>query len=77
MTIATNPPPDDDNGRDEAPENGRRDRANLVATLFVVALTLGAIWLIQALIRHNEILNCVVSGRRDCVEPIRLNNSSP
>ena len=77
MTIEKNPPPDDHHERDEAQESGRRDRGNLFAVLFVVALALGAIWLIHELMRHNEILNCIASGRRDCVEPIRLNGSSP
>jgi hypothetical protein len=77
MTIAPDPPPDDKDDRDETPDAGRNDRGNLFAVLFVAALALGAIWLVHELMRHNEILNCIASGRRDCVEPIRLNGSSP
>ena len=75
MAIETDPQPDDD--RDQAADSARRDRGNLVAVLFVAALALGAIWLIHELMRHNEILNCVAAGRRDCVEPIRLDRTPP
>jgi flagellar biogenesis protein FliO len=74
MTSEDDPPPDEESERDAAPERGRGD---LFAVAFVILLTLGAIWLVRELIRHNEILNCVASGRRDCVEPIRLNDSPP
>jgi len=77
MTIEKDPPPDDESERDSAPESGRDDRGNLFAVAFVVLLALGVIWLVHELMRHNEILNCVASGRRDCVEPIHLNDSPP
>jgi hypothetical protein len=32
----------------------------------IVALALGAFWLFKEIERHNEILNCVASGRRNC-----------
>jgi hypothetical protein len=71
-SIVTNPhepPPDKGRGppKPEEPSEGEsRDFANLVALVFVVALALGAFWLFKELERHNEILNCVASGRRNC-----------
>jgi len=55
------PPPPDEHAQAE-----NRDFANIVALVFVVALALGAFWLFKELERHNEILNCVASGRRNC-----------
>jgi hypothetical protein len=68
MTHPSEPPPDPARGPppDEPPRGENRDFANIVALVFVVALALGAFWLFKELERHNEILNCVASGRRNC-----------
>jgi hypothetical protein len=57
----TQPPPD----KRRKPTQGG-NRGNIVALVFVVALALGAYWLFHSLQSHNETLNCVASGRRDC-----------
>ena len=69
MTHPSEPPPN--KGRepaqpDEPSQTENRDFANLAALVFVVALALGALWLFKEIERHNEILNCVASGRRNC-----------
>jgi len=69
MTHPSEPPPDKGRGPpkpDEPSEGENRDFVNLIALAFVVALALGAFWLFKELERHNEILNCVASGRRNC-----------
>ncbi|MGD1038092.1 MAG: hypothetical protein ABR878_13125 [Roseiarcus sp.] len=69
MTHPDEPPPDEVRKPpqpDEPPQEGNRDFANIVALVFVVALALGALWLFKELERHNEILNCIASGRRNC-----------
>ena len=69
MTHPDEPPPDEVRKPpqpDEHPQGENRDFANLVALIFVVALALGAFWLFKKIERHNEILNCVASGRRNC-----------
>jgi hypothetical protein len=69
VTHPNEPPPDKGRGPpqpDEPSEGENRDFANIVALVFVVALALGAFWLFKELERHNEILNCVASGRRNC-----------
>jgi len=54
-------PPD----RDPAePEGGQRGA--VIALLFVIGLALGGYWLFNALQHHNEIDNCIASGRRNC-----------
>ena len=52
----------------EAQEEENQDGVNIVAVLFVIALALGGIWLFNKLIEHNEIENCIASGRHDCVK---------
>jgi hypothetical protein len=54
--------------RDEAPQAENRDFANIVALIFIAALAIGGYWLLQAIQKHNDMLNCVASGRRDCVD---------
>ena len=51
---------------DPAPEPGGPSRSTAVALVFVVALLLGAIWLVQAIQTHLAAENCLNSGRRDC-----------
>lgn len=52
----------------EPAEEENRDFVTLVAAVFVVALTLGAIWVFNRLEYHGEIQNCIASGRRNCVD---------
>ncbi len=70
-TIVTHPnePPREEAPRpqpDEPPQEESRDFANIAALVFVVALAIGGYWLFTEIGRHNEILNCVASGRRNC-----------
>jgi hypothetical protein len=65
----TPPPPDK-----PEPEGGR---GNIAALIFVVALALGAYWLFHELQGHNDTLNCVASGRRDCGGDLLHPNPSP
>jgi hypothetical protein len=51
----------------DLPEEENRDGVNIAAVLFVIALSLGGIWLFNKLIEHNQIENCIASGRHDCV----------
>jgi hypothetical protein len=41
---------------------------NGFAVLFVIVLVIGCVWLFTKLQQHNEIGNCIASGRRDCVQ---------
>jgi hypothetical protein len=50
--------PDDDPGR---------SRKTLAAVVVVGLLLVGGWWLMSELQRHNEVQNCIASGRRDCV----------
>jgi hypothetical protein len=61
----------------EPPQGENRDFANIVALLFVVALAIGAFWLFKELQRHNDILNCVASGRRNCDDLGRPDAGAP
>jgi len=42
------------------------NRGAVAALIFVVVLVIGGFWLFHELQSHNETLNCVASGRRDC-----------
>jgi hypothetical protein len=79
MTHSNEPPTERAPGRppEEPARQENRDFANIAALIFVVALALGGYWLFNAIQRHNEILNCVASGRRNCVEIARPDASSP
>jgi hypothetical protein len=79
VTHRKKPPPDERRGPppDERPQAENRDFANIVALVFVVALALGAYWLFKELERHNEILNCVASGRRNCDELLHPDAPAP
>ncbi|MGO4870378.1 MAG: hypothetical protein ACLPGW_07165 [Roseiarcus sp.] len=71
MTQPNEPPAEPVRGPLQSGEPGHeenRDFANIAALVFVVVLELGAFWLFKEIQRHNEILNCVASGRRNCVD---------
>jgi hypothetical protein len=75
MTSGATPPPDKNGGRPKPRQD--QGRGNIVALVFVVALTIGAYWLFHALERHAEIQACVASDRRDCIEFPNSGGSSP
>ncbi len=80
MTQPNEPPPDEVQApprSGEPAEHENRDFANIVALVFVVALALGAFWLFKEIERHNEILNCVASGRRNCDALLRPDAPAP
>lgn len=74
VTQPNEPPPDEVR---EPAQHENRDFANIVALVFVVALALGGLWLFNELKRHNEILNCVASGRRNCDEVLHPDAPAP
>jgi uncharacterized protein HemX len=69
---APDPPPPD-----EPEPEANRDFANIVALIFVVALALGGYWLFKEIQRHNEIQNCIASGRRNCIDLVHPDASAP
>ena len=48
------------------PSPDPNNRGAIAALIFVALLVVGGYWLFHALESHNETLNCVASGRRDC-----------
>ncbi len=45
-----------------------QNRRGTIAGLVVIAIVAGALfWLVSAIQKHNEVQNCIDSGRRDCV----------
>ncbi len=79
MTPDT-PPSASDRGpsKPAASRRGRNsDFGNIVALLFVAALALGGLWLFRTLEHHNEIQNCIASGRRNCVDLVHPDASEP
>ena len=54
-------PPDD-------PEEENTGSVNLFAILFILALVIGGVWVFTKLGEHNEIENCIASGRHDCID---------
>ena len=56
--------------RDDRDDDDRRTRANVVAIIAVLLLAGGAYWLMKSLDAHRKLLDCVASGRRNCLEPI-------
>jgi hypothetical protein len=55
--------------RSAEPDDYRRRMViNIVAFAFIVVLTLAGIWLADQLARLNKQQDCVLSGRRNCVE---------
>ncbi len=43
------------------------NRSAIAGLLAVVVIAAALFWLITALVKHNQIQNCIDSGRRDCV----------
>jgi hypothetical protein len=80
VTQPNEPPPDEGRGpqRPGEPRQGEnRDFANIVALVFVVALALGGFWLFKEIMRHNDIENCIASGRRNCIDLMHPDASPP
>lgn len=43
------------------------DKRGRIAALAAVVVLVGALfWVMQAVVRHNALQNCLDSGRRDC-----------
>jgi hypothetical protein len=42
------------------------DRATIAALIFVVLLVILCIWVFSELKSNNDLLNCVLSGRKNC-----------
>lgn len=55
-----------DNGR-ETDEDRRRQRQNLIAAVWVVALLCGGYWLVQAFIENNRQQECLARQHRNCI----------
>jgi hypothetical protein len=75
VTPPETPPP---SGSPRPPEQSDADEggnpnANIIALVFVVVLALGCLWLFNKLHEHNEVGNCIASGRRDCVDLVHPN----
>jgi len=63
--------------RDDPGDDDRRTRANVVAIIAVLLLAGGAYWLMKSLDEHRKLLDCVASGRRNCIEQIEPAASPP
>ena len=56
--------------RGDRDDDDRRMRANLIAVIAVLLIAGGAYWLMKSLDEHRKLMDCVASGRRDCLERI-------
>jgi len=56
--------------RDDHDDDDRRTRANLVAIIAVLLLAGGAYWLMKTLDERRKLLDCIASGRSNCIEQI-------
>jgi len=56
--------------RDDRDDDDRRTRANLAAVIAVLLIAGGAYWLMKSLDAHRKLLDCIASGRSNCVERI-------
>jgi hypothetical protein len=63
--------------RNDHDDDDRRTRANLVAIVAVLLLAGGAYWLIKTLDEHRKLLDCIASGRHNCVEQIEPASGPP
>ena len=63
--------------RGDPDDDGRRTRANVAAVIAVLLLAGGAYWLMKSLDEHRKLLDCVASGRRNCIERIEPAASPP
>jgi hypothetical protein len=63
----SNPPPDKPRQPD-LPEEEASDGVNIAAILLILALVLGGAWVFTKLREHNDIENCIASGRHDCID---------
>jgi flagellar biogenesis protein FliO len=65
--MKSNPPPD--NSRQPAPEEEEASGGvNIAAILLILALVIGGAWVFIKLGQHNDIENCIASGRHDCID---------
>ena len=55
---------------DDHDDDARRTRANVVAVIAVALIAAGAYWLLKTLDDHRKLMDCVASGRRNCLEQI-------
>jgi hypothetical protein len=51
---------------DEAEEQDRRTRVNLVSAIVILLLLIGGFWLFTSLSAQQKLELCLESGRRDC-----------
>jgi len=51
---------------EEAEEQDRRTRANLVAAVVILLLLIGGFWLFTTLNAQQKLELCLEAGRRDC-----------
>jgi hypothetical protein len=55
---------------EESDERRHRVFVNLVAAIAVLVLAIAAFWLMKTLDERRKLENCLMSGRRDCLEQI-------
>ena len=53
---------------EESEERRHRVFVNLVAAIAVLVLAIAAFWLMKVLDERRKLENCLMSGRRDCLE---------
>ena len=63
--------------RGDRDDDDRRMRANLIAIIAVLLIAGGAYWLMKTLDEHRKLMDCVASGRRDCLERIEPSAGPP
>jgi heme/copper-type cytochrome/quinol oxidase subunit 4 len=51
---------------EEAEEQDRRTRVNLVAAIVILLLLIGSFWLFTSLNAQQKLELCLEAGRRDC-----------
>lgn len=63
------PPPDESpEPHSDAEEQENGGAVNFAAVLLILALVIGGVWVFTKLGEHNQIENCIASGRRDCID---------
>jgi hypothetical protein len=60
-------------GDPEPESDSERRTTNTVMALFFVAIVGAGIWLVNALVDHRKLDNCIAQGRRNCA-PIEVPN---
>jgi hypothetical protein len=49
------------------PKRSSGGRANIAALIAVALLVAALLWVAQAIVAHNQLQNCIDSGRRTCL----------